>query len=174
MMKVNPRQGQGRARGFAAGHGTPNLKGRPPGAKGLMLRALQERSERFPALLDIAMTKAEAGDTNLLMFFLARLIPAQRPVEQTVQFNLPDDIPTGDLPAIAHNVIKASARGEISLADAARLITGLSALAGAHGQEDDLRQRVTEIERRVSLRLSPRQIEGELSSSLGGRMETTP
>jgi hypothetical protein len=158
----------GRGQGFKSNPAGINRTGRPAGAKGLLMKALKDRSSKWPLMLDKAIEIAMRGDVNMLTFLLGRLIPSAKQQDNTIKLSLPPDIKPGDLPRLSHEFALAMSRGEMSPDEFQKVNMGLAAVAAAQGQDNDTRQRLSSVERRIELRLGPRQIEGELSTALGG------
>jgi hypothetical protein len=159
---MNIGQKQGRGPGFAGGFGRQNRSGQRPGLKGQLLKTAV--IEDFTVLYAKARERAlQPGGDNVLIFLLGRVMPSAKQVDNKVRFALPADIKPGDLPGLAHAIIAAVSKGEVSPDEGQKMGMVLTAAASVHGQDDDTRSRLAQLEHRINLRFGPRQIEGELA-----------
>jgi hypothetical protein len=122
--------------------------------------------EDFTVLYAKARERAlQPGGDNVLIFLLGRVMPSAKQVDNKVRFALPADIKPGDLPMIGEAILRAASLGEVSPDEAQKLGMVITAISSVHGQDDDVRQRLFELERRINLRLGPKNIDGTVVRS---------
>jgi hypothetical protein len=102
-----------------------NRSGRPTGAKGLLAKAIADRDQDMPAILDKAVEMAKAGDVQMIAFLLGRQWPAPKPTDHMVQFTLPSGLKAGDLDGITLAILQAVSEGKLAPTDAAKLSSAL-------------------------------------------------
>lgn len=95
-----------------------------------------------PTILAGLVRAAKSGDVQAARLILERVLPALKPVEQSVPLSLPTD---GTLTAKAAAVLAAAGAGELAPTQAAQLITALGSLAKIT-EIDELAARIAALE----------------------------
>lgn len=119
--------------------GNPN--GRPPGTSEVgRLRAAI--SEHLPEIIKQLVEKARGGDTQAARLLLERVLPPVKPIESTVELDLPDG---ATLTEQGEAIVRAVARGRLAPGQAGALLTGLGSVARLK-EVDDLTARLEALE----------------------------
>jgi hypothetical protein len=126
----------------------PNPRGRPKGIRDKRHALADALGARSQELLDVAITRALAGDAPILLGLLGRLIPARKPERAPIALDVPANAKPGE---IAEALARAAATGEIAPDAAAEVATVLGTIARLH-EIDALRDRIAEIERQMQER----------------------
>ena len=112
-----------------------NPTGRPPGS-GLQARLRAAVGERFDELVGVLVDAAAGGDMQAMSLLMSRMIPAMRPVQEPVPFNLEGKTMTDK----AHAILDAVAAGELSAADGKALLDGVAGAVRVMDAEQTARQ----------------------------------
>ncbi len=132
---------KGKSNGWKPGQsGNPN--GRPPGtSETARLRAAI--SEHIPEIIEQLLERAKAGDTQAARLLLERVLPPVKPVEATVEIDLPEN---ASLTEQGEAIVRAVAHGMLAPGQAGALLTGLSSVARMK-EVDELAKRIEALER---------------------------
>ena len=118
-----------------------NPSGRPQGV-GEVTRLRESIAAHLPEIIAQLVSKAKEGDSQAARLLLERVLPAMKPIEQSVSLSLPDG---EGMTAQGMAVVQAVAAGEIAPGQGAQLLTGLGALARIR-EIDELERRLTALE----------------------------
>lgn len=99
--------------------------GRPPG-RGPVAEMRAVLATDLDKIIGVLKAQALAGDPQAIRIVLDRVLPALRPVDLPTTLDLPGD---GTLADQARAVVRAAADGELSLAQAAQIVTALGGVA---------------------------------------------
>jgi hypothetical protein len=109
-----------------------NPAGRKRGSKNRKTLLLQELERDGSALAAAIKAKALEGDASCMSLWLSRLEPAARTRGETVEFNFdPQATPAANI----EEVMKAVARGDMTVETGAQLISGIEKLANVRVAE---------------------------------------
>jgi hypothetical protein len=118
-----------------------NPKGRPPGiTEAGRLRA--GIAEDLPAIIEKLREKALEGDTQAARLLLERVLPAVKPVEATVEVDIPEG---ADLTTQGEAIVRAVAHGIIAPGQGGALLSGLGNVAKLK-EIDELTKRIEALE----------------------------
>lgn len=119
--------------------GNPN--GRPPGSSetGRLRAAI---SEHLPEIIQQLVEKARGGDTQAARLLLERVLPPVKPIESTVELDLPEG---ATLTEQGEAIVRAVASGLLAPGQAGALLTGLGSVARLK-EVDDLTARLEALE----------------------------
>lgn len=126
---------------FKAGK-SGNSAGRPRGAVGKATILRRQIAEHGDELLTVLIEAAKSGDVQALRLVLERIVPALKPVAETVAFTLDTKAPLADQAA---QVMRAVARGAINPDVGSSLISSLAALVKI-SEYTELEERLTALE----------------------------
>ena len=129
---------------FQTGNRAAVGHGRPPGSGfSSQLREVVGKDE-FKGLVKALLDRALEGDTAAAGVLINRLVPALKPVAETINLELP-----GSLSEQASAVVKAIAKAEVSPGDGKTILDALTA-AAALGQVAELEARLAVLEARYA------------------------
>jgi len=121
----------------------PNPRGRPKGSKNASTLIAAAIGKAGPAITQIVIDKALAGDMTALAMVFARIAPPLKARSQAVQFKLDASLSLTDQ---ARQVMQAVADGHLDTETGRQLIDTLGSFATLR-VEHDLTARVDEMER---------------------------
>jgi len=124
-----------------------NPKGRPPRGYATSERIRTALAEDLPEILAKVVEKAKAGDLAAAKIIMDRVVPAYRPVEEPLAVR--SLVNAGSLTAQGEAIIRAVARGEIPLGQAAQLLIGMGSQARVQ-EMDALKRQLDELKELVS------------------------
>lgn len=118
-----------------------NPKGRPPGVSeaGKLRAAI---AEDLPAIIDMLREKALEGDTQAARLLLERVLPAVKPIEATVEIDIPED---AELTQQGEAIVRAVAQGLLAPGQGGALLSGLGSVAKLK-EIDELTKRIEALE----------------------------
>ena len=119
-----------------------NPKGRPKGIADKRTRYRALLAPHAEALTEKAVELALAGDTTALRLCLERLVPAIRPKDEAVIFELP---PEASLTEAGRAILQAAAQGTITPQQAQHLLGALASQARI-AEVDELTRRIEALE----------------------------
>lgn len=118
-----------------------NPQGRPPGTSEIgRLRAAI--SQHLPEIIQQLVEKARGGDTQAARLLLERVLPPVKPIESTVELDLPAD---ASLTEQGAKIVQAVADGVLAPGQAGALLTGLGSIARLK-EVDELTKRIEALE----------------------------
>ncbi|MBS0495964.1 MAG: hypothetical protein JSS31_18915 [Proteobacteria bacterium] len=117
-----------------------NPAGRPPG-RGTATQLREAIGKELPAIVQVLVEQARAGDVQAARALLDKALPNLRPVEQTQALALPD----GSLTEQGRAVLAAVAGGELGPAQGAQLVAAIGQLARVV-EIDELQRRIERLE----------------------------
>lgn len=123
-----------------------NPAGRPIGT-GQIAQLRAAIGERVPAILEQLIDKATSGDIGAARLLLERVLPPLKAEELPVAFELQP----GTLTARSATILKAVARGNLSVATGTQLIAAIGSLARVT-EVDELARRIDLLEARDARR----------------------
>lgn len=118
-----------------------NPHGRKPGT-GKVAQLREGIAHHLPEIIEQMVVKAKEGDVQAARLLLERVIPQVKPVEQSIQINLPAN---ADLSTQGQSIIQAIADGALAPSPGSALLTSLGTLARIK-ELDELERRLTALE----------------------------
>lgn len=130
-----------------------NPAGKPPGVKHTATRLREGllKSVDVSKLVKKLTDQAMAGDTQAMGLLLARLIPALKPISQTVRLELPD----GGLVLQAESIVRHVADGGLAPDVASDLLNGLVTVARLK-ETSEFAERLAALEAQMLQRGAPK------------------
>lgn len=120
---------------FITGNSAAKGHGRPLGNS--LQRQLRDAvGPRFDELVDTLLNAAAGGDMQAMSLLMSRMIPAVRPVQEPVPFNLVGKTMTDK----AGCILDAVAAGELSPSDGKALLDGVGGVVKVQDAEQTARQ----------------------------------
>lgn len=120
---------------LTAGNTAAKGHGRPPGSS-LQQRLRDAVGPRFDELVGVLVDAGAGGDMQDMSLLMSRMIPAVRPVQEPVPFNLAGKTMTDK----AHAILDAVAAGELSATDGKALLDGVGGVVKVMVAEQTARQ----------------------------------
>ena len=120
---------------FITGNSAAKGHGRPPG-NSLQRRLRDAVGPRFDELVGVLVNAAAGGDMQAMNILMSRMIPAVRPIQEPVPFNLVGKTMTDK----AHAILDAVSAGELSAADGKPLLDGVGGVVKVMDAEQTARQ----------------------------------
>ena len=122
-----------------------NPKGRAPGT-GKVATLREQINEALPGIVKAMVDRALDGDPGAARLLVERVIPALRPEERPVLFNMTADAPLADQ---GRALLAAVAAGDLAPSQASTLLAGLSTMVKLI-EADELAARVAALEERAN------------------------